>query len=1194
MNKLSQQPADQHVRTAALAPEQSFLVQAPAGSGKTGLLTARFLRLLATVEKPEQVLAITFTIPAVAEMRDRVLKALQRAKDHVTPESDQDILLQKLANDVLAHAEQKQWPLLELPTRLNIKTIDALALDIASQVPLLSRLGPSLKPDENAESLYKLAAVRTMRVLESRDTTAPLTGGPGAYEALEAEAAWQLLQHRDNNLSQCVALLAEMLGHRDQWSRHFPMDQAELTEAYLDGTLRPQLEQQLQSYVQRGFEDAAAVWLDLDPATAKKLIDLANHASRCEDAHEQIRGLRLTQMPRAVQEDLSQWLGLAELLLTKAAGWRGQFNKRQGFPTGLPNRKPEIEALVASLAHRTDLCAALHSLRNLPPGNYSPDQWTMIKSLFRLLRRADFELRKMFIATGRTDFIELNLAAIQALTRVAEDGGYEPSSLALAIGEGLEHILVDEFQDTSRTQHQLFRLLISAWRGDGRRTLFFVGDPMQSIYAFRQAEVRLFAKTREAGLGDIRFVPQTLTVNFRSQQSLVDAHNELFPRVFEPQSEVQFNASVGFVESRAGDAIHWHFLRKSGDDGVELEEANEICDAIERYIKDDPSCKIALLLRVKQHGDHVLAELRRRKRRYRAVDLEKLCDRQEVLDLAALTRALLHPADRIAWLSVLRAPWCGLTLASLEMLCGLELRKKTPLPCIPDLLAENAAQLHGEDAVIAARARDLLIPALERRTTTRLPQLVFETWQALGGPDCVNEEQLANIQAFFRLLDDLDQQDIPINASTLNDAMDRLFAPPDPLAPDQIEVMTIHKAKGLTFDIVFVPGMERMPRHEESALLEWIEEDAVPELTTLFPMGPDIAGSSSNLLISPIASSGGKKSPIAEWISTAKKKRSDAELRRLLYVAATRARRYVHFFAAVKEDHGVVKKPSDNSLMGVAWGFVNDIAQRQLDADPQQVFSIAAQAPASGPKQNLVRLPADWLPEMRDTASVLPQVTAAARSADEWPESRGDELEAEGFDFATPIAAGITGRAIGTVVHTLLEQVARNISSGESLAAAGPWLASRTRSIQTLLRMQRVPEPSLARASRSAIDLVQKTLASKTGQWVLASHAGADNEVRISLPAATEKTEQRLDRIFLAGAEPHSSGDSHLWIVDYKTASHGSRGLEEFLEKRRRSYGPKMLAYANALRALRNDNLPVICALYYVALDLLEIVARLD
>jgi ATP-dependent helicase/nuclease subunit A len=140
-------PADQRERAQTLDTQQSFLVQAPAGSGKTELLTRRLLKLLAEVDEPEEILAITFTIAATAEMRARVLKALHGAENPAS--SDQDLEVAGLASAALANDKARGWNLLQQPQRLSILTIDAVCLTIAHETPLLSRLGGSLSPTDN-------------------------------------------------------------------------------------------------------------------------------------------------------------------------------------------------------------------------------------------------------------------------------------------------------------------------------------------------------------------------------------------------------------------------------------------------------------------------------------------------------------------------------------------------------------------------------------------------------------------------------------------------------------------------------------------------------------------------------------------------------------------------------------------------------------------------------------------------------------------------------------------------------------------------------------------------------------------------------------------------------------------------------------------------------------------------------------
>src|SRR5687767_223999 len=159
--------SDREAREAALDPRRSFIVQAPAGSGKTELLVRRYSALLKTVQKPEEIVAITFTIKAAAEMRERVLKDIPNSGD-------------------IAH-------------RVRIQTIDAFCASLTRQMPVTSRFGAQPGIIEDAGEHYRAAAQRTI------DELSP--------------AACRLLLHLDNNMHTAASMIAAMLAKRDQWLR---------------------------------------------------------------------------------------------------------------------------------------------------------------------------------------------------------------------------------------------------------------------------------------------------------------------------------------------------------------------------------------------------------------------------------------------------------------------------------------------------------------------------------------------------------------------------------------------------------------------------------------------------------------------------------------------------------------------------------------------------------------------------------------------------------------------------------------------------------------------------------------------------------------------------------------------------------------------------------------------------------------
>ena len=180
------------------------------------------------------------------------------------------------------------------------------------------------------------------------------------------------------------------------------------------------------------------------------------------------------------------------MLLTDKDGWRARLTKTEGFPAGKPGEpwKLRATALMASLGE--DFREALGDMRRLPPPRYSEAQWEALAAIGNLLPHALAQLKVVCQARGQVDFTEVAQAALRAL---GDDDA--PTDLALALDYRIRHLLVDEFQDTSITQFELLARLTAGWEpGDGR-TLFVVGDPMQSIYRFREAEVGVFLRAWE-------------------------------------------------------------------------------------------------------------------------------------------------------------------------------------------------------------------------------------------------------------------------------------------------------------------------------------------------------------------------------------------------------------------------------------------------------------------------------------------------------------------------------------------------------------------------------------------------------------------------------------------------------------------------------------------------------------------------
>src|SRR5690606_30523569 len=214
------------------------------------------------------------------------------------------------------------------------------------------------------------------------------------------------------------------------------------------------------------------------------------------------------------------------LLLTNGGTYRARLTKAEGFPAGkehaeLKNRFCELVAAIRDTSPHAE--QLIHEIRILPAPQYAEHQWQLLDSLTSILPVLAAQLTLVFKQLGATDYTAITQAALTALGD--EDN---PSDLALQLDYRIRHILVDEFQDTASPQLQLLQKLTAGWQAGDGRTLFIVGDGMQSCYGFRDANVGLFLDARRQGIGDVPLQALDLSVNFRSQTGIVDWVNRTF------------------------------------------------------------------------------------------------------------------------------------------------------------------------------------------------------------------------------------------------------------------------------------------------------------------------------------------------------------------------------------------------------------------------------------------------------------------------------------------------------------------------------------------------------------------------------------------------------------------------------------------------------------------------------------------
>ncbi|MDS1142513.1 UvrD-helicase domain-containing protein [Pusillimonas sp. SM2304] len=1098
------QPSDHAVRAAAIDPARSFLIQAPAGSGKTELLTDRILALLATVNRPEEIVAITFTRKAASEMHARVLAKL-RAGQAPQPEEPYKLRGWQLAQDVLRRDRELGWNLLDYPARLSIRTIDSFCTWLVRAMPWLSSLGGLPAVTDNAREHYEAAAQATLAMADDHASVAGL------------------IAHLDVDLRAAQSLLADMLASRDQW---LPLlGQGADVDALLDN---------LDSAI---AADLASLARAMPAGWAQALAPSASTAANVLAAGNDTLGLEALQhwdgTPFGDEvSSLPQWQALANLLLTAKGGLRRRVTIKEGFEAKAAykddflrwlNAASESEAWVSMLA----------GIRLAPREGYTGDQQAVLRLLIEVLWLAAAQLNVRFTEAAEVDFAEISQRALQALGQADE-----PTDLLLALDTVIQHILVDEFQDTSQSQIDLLERLTSGWQAGDGRTLFLVGDPMQSIYRFRKADVGCFLKVKEQGLGGIALTALALTDNFRSQAHLVEWVNSTCGPVFPKKNHsglgaITYTPSVPFKEGVQGISAEFHpvWLRKGGaddadDDPVAAAESVAIQLAKEALLQHpDSEHPVAILVRARTHLDGIVHRLAQQNIPCRAVELVSLQSRQAVIDLAQLARALSHAGDRLAWLSVLRSPLCGLTLDSLHALFGADLTATVPA-LLSAWLARDAAGQPGIDDMEARRLRHaaaVLLDAGNASGTIPFAAWLEACWQRLGGADIYcSASDRTDAERLLRLIEELAPYG-GLNPVDLESRLAKLYAAPSG-SGRAVEVMTIHKSKGLEFDTVILAGLHKRPRGDTPPLMR-------------FEQG------GGQLLLGPIKHKASEDhDPVSVYLAEREKKRAAYETDRLLYVALTRAKQQLHLIGVVGVDDMMsVKRPAGASLLGRLWEHM-----KTPDAPEASDLSGDADLAASTPGGRLlVRMAHDSLPRAQSASPAAGQGTPW-----QWRPEAGDES------------------VIGTVAHAWLERLGK-----EGIDA---WPARRLEACLPVFRKQLaragLAAPALDAAAQVLRDALVATVESEKGAWLL-------RVARAHREWSLLDISGRVSIIDLAISQEHD------WlVVDYKTGvPQDGETRDRFAARMRERYREQIERYCAHVSAL--DGRPARGALYFPRAD---------
>ncbi|MFK7731909.1 MAG: UvrD-helicase domain-containing protein [Pseudomonadales bacterium] len=1106
---------DSVAREKAIDPQRSFTVTAPAGSGKTELLTQRYLSLLAVVKQPESILAITFTRKAVAEMRARIVAALEEAgsfeaRSIELPEHRLKTI--RLAQAALKADQEYKWGLLENPARMRVYTFDAFSASLVRQMPLASRFGGNASPGEHPEQFYQKAIERVLAHLGS-DTE-------------HGKAIKKLLLHMNVRVPHVANLLTQLLAKRDQWRGLFASMHGNSDHAV--GVLHQWFCEQ----VEFSLRNARELLLSHE----HELCNLMNFANT------QLRELGsdpllaeneeiMNVVPKASVAELATWRAIEQFLLTKQGSFRATVNIKQGFPP--KKNKPQytvddFKALVLAIGEDKSAAAVFAELAILPDPDDIKRHKPVLRSLMEVLHVAMAYLEIEFQQHQQVDFVATSLQALEALA--------DNSDLAMKLDYSIQHILVDEFQDTSQLQYDLLDRLCQEWSelDEPGRSLFLVGDAMQSIYSFRNARVALFMHARQYGLAGVRCENLELQSNFRSSEPIIIFLNHCFARIFPAIDDLRHNASayvsaVCTVSSSDNTSEVQAYEFALDQDSPRQIEAGHIATKIRQLQELHPSDSVAILVRNRTHARHMLPALRALGIDVTFTDFERLIDQPIVMDLLSLTRLLLNPADQIAWYAFLRSPLLDIPLADLlkiSQLSRYDVRKSIALA-----LAENDAI----SEMTEQRLRLFLLlydAVVKQRNRKSLVSEVVGLWTHLGGGLVYADKQsglaykkyLSELLVLCSAVKQPSWENIDEHMAQLRVNSETQAGAEAGIRP--VELMTMHKAKGLEFDSVILPALDLGVKSEGAELLTWTEQFVSPTESTLLLGLPENSKQHTPTMY--------------DYVREQNRTQSAHEAARLLYVACSRARKRLYLYRGY--DSARPEHNTATSLAALLWPNLS-VAVNGLDdssivksATPNVASEVLHTQQRVLP--NLAQLEQLQVDKNVIDTSVQKQFAKGENTVD-WTTSFESENTVE--------------RCVGVVVHRNLQQW---INDGTDVY----WRTTENERrivLQTQLRSS-----GLGKTLNDAVDWVEKALrAAKSdhvNQWLFEGGL-AEVELRVS-------DEQVLRSIVIDRQVEDADGNE--WIVDYKTHLNESASKED-LEERALTYLPQLRMYQQAFTTQR-------------------------
>ena len=690
------------------------------------------------------------------------------------------------------------------------------------------------------------------------------------------------------------------------------------------------------------------------------------------------------------------------------------------------------------------------------------DIYPLITPFCLLLIDMVTRLNEKFKERRIIDFTQIMGNAVEAL---------RDTHLPLILDQNISHILVDEFQDTNESQLIFIELLTQNFAGNPEKSFFAVGDPMQSIYRFRKAEVEIFSRVQKNGISDLKLTSLFLKVNFRSNKNIIDWLNNSFSKAFpliddSDEGSVPYSSCESSNNNLEGgmELIALTCDTKSKTAQYEA-EALYVLNLIKDTRKSNPDASIAVLTRSKAHLSELITLINKKDTSIPidAIEMSKILSNQTFQDILCLTKALFDFSDRTNWIAALKSPWCGLSINDLVLLFEKD-HKSLVWELINNI--DNTSRLDKNSARRLRSFVEVIRENIQYRGRISHRYFVEGIWRQLNGEESmVDSNDIQNIDLFLELLEEASEI-LSIDFIKLERLIENKFISKTSIQKNSIKFLTIQKSKGLEFDHVIIPNLNKRTRNEESDLVLY-------DKSTLSIKNP---GSDKNL---------------HSYHAYKERKRLDNEKIRLLYVAMTRAKNKCYLIGTVKKEGDLVI-PNSGTFMNILWPFFSDKFTEIATPEDENSFE-------------------KFIPKLR-------RLNDNFYSGDKRYKR---SIDTEELSFCYPNMSTDIQRFTGNIVHKYLEMIVKKQLDIDKL------LRNKLDYTESLYLGKNFKKKDI----KIGLNLVKKSLEmlkkTSDGRWILNRYLADNSEVSYLLESNNTTTQHIPDRSFIE--------NDIQWIIDYKT-----------------------------------------------------------